>query len=383
MAIIIAANFSYNGRNPNFERDQIKTKAELKAKTDALYDEGHLVYCVEDKNVYIFKPASAGGVEDPDTGYFTLFSGSGSSGDSIQVASLPEANADSKDKIYQYVGADTDDYKQGLFYICKEIPGEGDPAGPSTYKWEKVDCCDGMNEIVTDDNGKGLMSSDMKKMLDELWEKANPTTFTVSGSKRERNAGTHEVNVGWVLKRGDQEVPTTDYTVTINNTAVESAEATAKSKRYTGLTANTTYSVKATYNGKDYTGTATLTLFEDYQLFYGVIASDKNPATLTEAEIKAMTPINRQTAFGRTLDYNLQDQKAVYVFPSALGSVKTVKDANQFDYFGTAETAFGDGPRATIQITPDAEQSTVTGAQEYKIYAMADSTTNPVKFTFA
>lgn len=383
MAIIIAANFSYNGRNPNFERDQIKTKAELKAKTDAVYDEGHLVYCVEDKNVYIFKPASAGGVEDAVTGYFTLFSGSGASGDSIQVASLPEANADSKDKIYQYVGADTDELKQGLFYICKEIPGEGEPAGPSTYKWEKVDCCDGMNEVVTDDNGKGLMSSDMKKMLDELWEKMNPTTFTVSGSKRERNAGTHEVPVSWVLKKGDTEVPATDYTVTINDQAITSEETTAKAKTYSGLAANTTYTVKATYNGKEYTGTATLTLFEDYQLFYGMIASAKDPATLTEAEIKAMTPINRQTGIGRTLDFNLQDQKVVYVVPTALGTIKSIKDGNQFDYFGNAGLAFGDGPRGTVNITADPDQTTVTGSITYNIYAMGDAATNPVKFTFA
>lgn len=382
MAILIGDNFSYQGAQPNFARDSVATKALLKAATAATYDEGHLVFCAEDQNVYVFLSKDINGADNPqdaDTGYFKLFAGSGSSESSIQVLTLPAANADNTGKIYQYVGETTSDYKQGLFYICVEVPDTADPPGDPTYEWQKIDCCEGMNEIVTDDNGKGLMSSDMKKMLDELWEKANPTVFTVTGNKRERNSGTHTMAVGWSLKKGDTDINVDQYTVTIN----DQPEATnTGSKNYTGLTANTTYTVKATYDGKEYSGTASLTLYEDYQLFYGMIAADKDPAALTEDEIKALTPINQQTTLTRSLRYDLQNQKAVYAFPSALGSVKQINDTNGFNYFGEDSRSFGTDAVATVQITADPAQTTATGPLEYKVYAMRDAATNPMTFEF-
>lgn len=386
MAILIGDNFSYQGAKPNFARDSVALKTDLAAATAATYDDGHLVYCAEDQNIYVFLSKDTNGAENPkdaETGYFKLFAGSGGSGSSIQVVQLPDANADNKGKIYQYVGETTGDYKQGIFYICNEIPGEGDPAGPSTYKWEKIDCCDGMTDIVTDDNGKGLMSSDMKKMLDELWEKANPTVFTVTGSKRERNTGTHTMTVGWSIKKGSTDETANITAVTINDAAVTETEKTNKSKSYSGLTANTTYNVKATYNGKEYTGSASLTLYDDYQLFYGTIAADKDAATLTADEIKQLTPINQQTAISRSLRYDLQNQKAVYVFPTRMGSIKSIKDSNGFDYFGEADRAFGTAALGTVNIAADAAQTTVTDEIEYSIYAMKDAATNPLTLTFA
>lgn len=62
-------------------------------------------------------------------GGFTQFQPS----QSIQVSFMPEASATYEDKIFQYVGATTEDYINGLFYRCIS-DGEETP----TYSWEAV-----------------------------------------------------------------------------------------------------------------------------------------------------------------------------------------------------------------------------------------------------
>jgi hypothetical protein len=51
----------------------------------------------------------------------------------IQVAIMPVASLDEKDKIYQYVGA-TDTYVNGHFYKCVE----DDSTDPATYSWVEI-----------------------------------------------------------------------------------------------------------------------------------------------------------------------------------------------------------------------------------------------------
>ena len=70
MAIKIGANFAYNGKLPNFERDKFKTKAAMKAFAENNIDEGHLSYCEEDGNIYQYKSANTA---DATTGKWRLF----------------------------------------------------------------------------------------------------------------------------------------------------------------------------------------------------------------------------------------------------------------------------------------------------------------------
>ena len=70
MAIKIGANFAYNGKLPNFERDSFETKAAMKAFDENSIDEGHLSYCKEDGNVYQYKSANT---VDATTGRWRLF----------------------------------------------------------------------------------------------------------------------------------------------------------------------------------------------------------------------------------------------------------------------------------------------------------------------
>ena len=76
---VVGSPFNLRGVAPNFNRDRIDTIAELSAvtKDDNIYDTGHLVYCDEDKNIYIFRGHTG---DSNYIGEFEKFgSGSGSS----------------------------------------------------------------------------------------------------------------------------------------------------------------------------------------------------------------------------------------------------------------------------------------------------------------
>ena len=70
MAIKIGANFAYNGKLPNFERDRFVTKAAMKAFPETSIDDGHLSYCAEDGNTYQFKSSNS---VDTVTGKWRVF----------------------------------------------------------------------------------------------------------------------------------------------------------------------------------------------------------------------------------------------------------------------------------------------------------------------
>ena len=59
MAIKIGSNFTFQGKQPNFERDRFATKAVMKAFPETSIDDGHLSYCAEDGNTYQFKSSNS------------------------------------------------------------------------------------------------------------------------------------------------------------------------------------------------------------------------------------------------------------------------------------------------------------------------------------
>lgn len=81
MAIKIGANLAFQGKQPNFERDRFATKADMKAFPETSIDDGHLSYCMEDKNTYQFKSSNS---VDATTGKWRLFR-NGFSADTIST----------------------------------------------------------------------------------------------------------------------------------------------------------------------------------------------------------------------------------------------------------------------------------------------------------
>ena len=70
MAIKIGSNFTFQGKQPNFERDRFATKAAMKAFPETSIDDGHLSYCSEDGNTYQFKSSNS---VDAVTGKWRIF----------------------------------------------------------------------------------------------------------------------------------------------------------------------------------------------------------------------------------------------------------------------------------------------------------------------
>lgn len=64
--------------------------------------------------------------------------GGGGSGNRIQLAELPEASLEYKDRIVQYIGATTETLTNGYFYKCVEhTTTEGDTI-TVTYSWDNI-----------------------------------------------------------------------------------------------------------------------------------------------------------------------------------------------------------------------------------------------------
>lgn len=93
-----------------------------------------------------------------------------------------------------------------------------------------------------------------------------------------------------------------------------------------------------------------------YPYFYGVCAGDKTAATLTEADIEAMTK-DIKSKGEKTYTYTTDNQKMVIAYPKAHGVLKKALDPNGFDYLG-------DYDRAELSIT-----GLDGSAQTYYVYA--------------
>ena len=84
MAVQYIDNLSYKGKKPNFERDQFKTLAEMKAFSEADIDEGHSSYCLEDGKRYTFKSSNS---VDSTTGRWRV---ENNPGGGVEVPSNPQ-----------------------------------------------------------------------------------------------------------------------------------------------------------------------------------------------------------------------------------------------------------------------------------------------------
>lgn len=93
-----------------------------------------------------------------------------------------------------------------------------------------------------------------------------------------------------------------------------------------------------------------------YPYFYGVCAGDKTAATLTEADIEAMTK-DIKAKGEKSYTYTTDGQKMVIAYPKAHGALKKALDPNGFDYLG-------DYDRAELSIT-----GLDGSAQTYYVYA--------------
>lgn len=361
MAIKIGANFAYNGKLPNFERDSFETKAAMKAFNENNIDEGHLSYCKEDGNIYQYKSANTA---DATTGKWRLFKTdivvdatlNGTSKNPIQNKAVFEALKAKADvsalnnyvttatadttyakksdisNIYKfkgtkttYAGLPTTGVVTGDVWNITNADAEhgikaGDNVAWNGTAWDNLSGVTDLSGYTTKDTTDAI-SADVKKLMD----KAFPFTVKVSLDKTLAKKGTSQgVKVTITPKIGDDNTDADE--IMINDAEYHGVTP------YVYLdtaTATTTYNVRVRKDSRSAQGSATITFVNPS--YDGAVAAN---FTVTEANIKALTETLR-SGKGGTRTFNLNNQKACIAYPKAFGAATAIKDANGFDYLAS------------------------------------------------
>ncbi len=201
----------------------------------------------------------------------------------------------------------------------------------------------------------------MNELLAQLDEKVFPTTLSVSGGGTYDEGTSQTVMVSWKLMKNGQTL--TPDSVTVNGETVDPATGY---KVFTDVTTTTTYRVEVVYKGKTYTGSTTATFKKTYYRYYGALPVGTSVGSITEPMI---TSLKKEvcTSASATLTYNLEDQRAVYAYPSTFGLLtKVLDDATSMPYDDFVK-----------------EQEMVIDGENYYIYALQNpSSVTDYKFRF-
>lgn len=200
-----------------------------------------------------------------------------------------------------------------------EIQGGGSVTVDDALNAESVNPV--QNKVITE------KINAMNELLAQLDEKVFPTTLSVSGGGTYDEGTSQTVMVSWKLMKNGQTL--TPDSVTVNGETVDPATSY---KVFTDVTTTTTYRVVVVYKGKTYNGSTTATFKKTYYRYYGALPVGTSVGSITEPMI---TSLKKEvcTSASATLTYNLEDQRAVYAYPSTFGLLtKVLDDATSMPY---------------------------------------------------
>lgn len=169
----------------------------------------------------------------------------------------------------------------------------------------------------------GLMSYEDKVLLQKLAASVFPLTLTVTGGGVYRKTTTQTVTVSWSLKQGPDAV--TPDSLKINN---EPIEVSLTSKRFPGITVNTTFRVEATKEGVTKTGSVSAVFVNPS--YFGVVESNFTP---TPKDIQGLSSgeIIKNSKTYNTSAFNQNAQKNCYAYPKVFGALTSITDGkNEF-----------------------------------------------------
>lgn len=201
----------------------------------------------------------------------------------------------------------------------------------------------------------------MNELLAQLDEKVFPITLSVSGGGTYEEGTSQTVMVSWKFMKNGQTL--TPDSVTVNGETVDPA---TDYKVFTDVTTTTTYRVEVVYKGKTYTGSTTASFKKTYYRYYGALPVGTSVGSITESMIISLKK-EVCTSASATLTYNLEDQRAVYAYPSTFGLLtKVLDDATSLSYDDFVK-----------------EQEMVIDGENYYIYALQNpSSVTDYKFRF-
>lgn len=234
-----------------------------------------------------------------------------------------------------------------------EIQGGGSVTVDDALNAESVNPV--QNKVITE------KINAMNELLAQLDEKVFPTTLSVSGGGTYDEGTTQVVTVTWKLQKNGQTL--TPDSITVNG---ETVDPSVNYKVFTDVTTTTTYRVVVVYKGKTYNGSTTATFKKTYYRYYGALPVGTSVGSITEPMI---TSLKKEvcTSASATLTYNLEDQRAVYAYPSTFGLLtKVLDDATSMPYDDFVK-----------------EQEMVIDGENYYIYALQNpSSVTDYKFRF-
>lgn len=216
------------------------------------------------------------------------------------------------------------------------VPAENNDDGTNKYaEWvwledeQRYESLGSFVDIAIDDALSETSENPVQnKVITEALNRINkelfPLTIAVSGGGLFEKRTTQTITVSWSVKEGSDIV--TPDSITVNDEAVTNTD---KSKQFTNVTTNTTYTVKAIKDDITVTGSTSVTFVNPS--YFGAVAADFTP---TEEAIKALTKSvkNSKNYTGTT---SLNNQKTCYAYPKSFGALTAIKDANNFEYLSS------------------------------------------------
>lgn len=214
-----------------------------------------------------------------------------------------------------------------------------------------------VDTTLNPDSNNPIANSAIAELLMKLDEKVFPITFSVSGGGTYEEGTTQIVTVTWKLQKDGATL--TPDSVTVNEEVIDPS---VNYKVFTDVTSSTSYKVVATYKGKQYTGTATVTFKKTYYRYYGGLPSGTEVGKITVDIVKKLKK-EACTSAAVTLSYTCDDQRMSYAYPKKFGLLKDVIDP----FFNSSYDNFP----MEIELTIDGEP--------YYVYA-CDTASNVVDF---
>lgn len=157
--------------------------------------------------------------------------------------------------------------------------------------------------------------------LNRIFGEIFPLSISVSGGGIFEKRTSQTITVRWTVKEGNDTV--TPDTVSVND---EGVSPSVNSKVFENVTGNTTYTVKATKDGTQVSGSTAATFVNPS--YFGPVDAGFSP---TEEAIKALTKTIKNTK-NYTGNTSLTHQKVCYAYPKSFGELTAIRDANNFEY---------------------------------------------------
>lgn len=335
----IKSNFTLRSKASNFERDSFESIRDMKNVNPGHMDEGHISYCRETRKHYVFNMDHE---FDENTGYFKLLT-TGVSDDSAGGNSITNIIYDTLEEMRDDMESDL---QLGQIVYCRETKSHYYYAFDSNYEVQDP------NQIPFDENtgyfrefetsSSSTCEEDIKEIMDYLW----PVKISIggtSGTYRQGNS-VKDVFVSWEVTKKDELLVADKVTINnldiTNNLDLISGKYMFDNEFVSNDTSSYSSSINnnVTVNYEDVTLTETKTLTFIYPKYFGYIvgsADEVNSIKITGDNvmnyIKSGEILSGSINQTINIPSNTGTGRWLYVYPKALGNVKSIIDGNGFN----------------------------------------------------